>query len=214
MKTKSTKNIGESTKRIGGSAFAQLFASEPLVALLKQFLLNPDQTFYQAQLAELCSSRLYLIQRDLKRLEKAGVITKTRRGNRAYYQANRAFPAFEDLKRVFLKTVALGDALKGALTSFAGRVQLAFIYGSYASGHETAESDIDLLMVGRLSAREAAAVFGPLKREIGREFNPVIYSPEEFRLKVKEAHHFLKAVLKGRKVFLIGDEHEIERIAG
>lgn len=203
---RTTNIVGQTTNEVGHSAFSQLFSSGTLVALLKVLLLRPEEAFYQRELADATGGRLYLVQRELARLERAGLVLKTQRGNRAYYAANRGHPAFEDLKRVFLKTVALGDALRAALAPLADRAHVAFVYGSYASGRENAESDIDLLLVGTLSAREAATVLGPLGRDLGREFNPAIYPPEEFRKKAHAGHHFVNEVLRGPKVFLIGDE--------
>ena len=199
---------------IGESGFSQLFASETLVALLRVFLLRADDSFYQRELADASGARLYLVQRELGRLERAGLITKVPQGNRVYYRANRGHPAFEDLKRVFLKTIALGEALRAGIAQLSGRVRVAFIYGSYAAGQETTESDVDLFLIGDLSSREAAAVLGPVGRELVRELNTAVYPPAEFRRKAREGHHFIQEVLGGPKVFLIGDEHDLAELAG
>lgn len=211
---RTTNFVGQMTNLVGQSPFSRLFSSDTLVALLKIFLLRPEEAFYQRELADATRARLYLVQRELARLERAGLVLKMPSGNRVYYRANRSHPALEDLKRAFLKTVALGDALRVALAPVADQVRVAFIYGSYASGQETAGSDIDLLLVGNLSAREAAAVLGPSGRELGREFNPTIYPPEEFRNKARAGHHFVKEVLKNPKVFLIGDDDALARLVG
>ncbi|MGD0827747.1 MAG: hypothetical protein ABSA09_06625 [Desulfobaccales bacterium] len=57
-----------------------------------------------------------------------------------YYKAGRMHPAFED----FLKTVALGEALRQALAPLAEKGKLAFVLGPPARGRETPQSDIDL----------------------------------------------------------------------
>jgi predicted nucleotidyltransferase len=93
-------------------------------------------------------------------------------------------------------------------------VRVAFIYGSLARGEETAGSDIDLLLVGDLTLREASAVLGPVGRDLGREFNATVYPPEEFKTKAKEGHPFISEVLRGEKIFLIGDEIDLKGIAG
>lgn len=149
----------------------------------------------------------------MARLEKAGLVVKTPRGNRAYYQANRGHPAFEDLKRVILKTFGLGDAIRAALAPAADRVRVALVYGSFARDEETAASDIDLLLIGDLTLRDVANLLGPVARRLGREFNPTVYPPEEFRRKAKEGHHFVTEILRGEKVFLIGNEDELEGLA-
>jgi predicted nucleotidyltransferase len=202
------------TKRIGGSGWEGLFASGTLARLLTTFLNRPEATFYQRELAERAGTGLYAVQRELARLENAGLVVRAPRGNRVYYRANRSHPAFEDLKRVILKTLGLGEALHAALAPLADRVRVAFIYGSLARGEEAPGSDIDLLLVGELTLRQAAAVLGPVGRNLGREFNATVYPPEEFRTKAKENHRFIVEVLRGRKIFLIGNELDLKRIAG
>ena len=122
-------------------------------------------------------------------------------------------PAFEDLKRVFLKTVALGDVLREALAPLADKVKLAFIFGSLAQGRETAQSDIDLFLVGELSLRETTKLLASVVSELGREFNPVVYPSEECKKKARENHHFITEVIKGPKIWLIGNEDELAKLA-
>jgi predicted nucleotidyltransferase len=208
-----TKKIGRTTKKIGGSGWEGLFSSPTLARLLAAFLTHPERAFYQRELIDAAGSGLFTVQRELARLEKAGLVLKTPRGNRAYYQANRNHPAIQDLKRVILKTFGLGDAIRAALAPAADRVRVALVYGSFARGEETTESDIDLLLIGDLTLRDVANLLGPVARQLRREFNPNVYRPEEFRRKAKEGHHFVTEILRGEKVFLIGNEGELEGLA-
>jgi predicted nucleotidyltransferase len=179
MSASTTNRSQSTTKRSQLSALAELFPNPALVKVLSLFLLHPEEEFYQRGVAETTGNALLQVQRALKRIERAGLVTKTKRGNMVYYKADRMHPAFEDLKRVFLKTVALGDVLREALAPLVEKVKLAFIFGSIAQGRETAQSDIDLFLVGELSLRETTKILGPVTSEIGREFNPVVYPPDE-----------------------------------
>jgi hypothetical protein len=49
--------------------------------------------------------------------------------------------------------------------------------------------------------------------EDNREINPTVYPVEEFRTKQAAGHHFIKSVLEGNKVFLIGDENDLAKLA-
>jgi len=183
-----------------------------LSSLAELFLLHPEEEFYQRDIAETTGNALLQVQRALKRIERAGLVNKTKRGNMVYYKADRMHPAFEDLKRVFLKTVALGDVLRDVLAPLADRVELAFIFGSLAQGRETAQSDIDLFLVGGITLREASRALGGVVSELGREINPVVYPVAEFKKKVKEGHHFMSELIQGPKIWLIGNEDELKRI--
>jgi predicted nucleotidyltransferase len=192
------------TKNIGHPGWEGLFASPTLARLLARFLTHPDTAFYQRELLGAARAQLYAVQQALGRLERTGIVTKRPGGNRVYYQANRAHPAFEDLRRVVLKTVGLGDALRAALAPVADRIRVAAIYGSLARGEDTLESDIDLLLIGSLSLRETAALLSPVGRRVGREFNVTAYPPEEFRQKARSKHHFVSELLVSEKIFLMG----------
>lgn len=223
MTTKSSRKTKKSSRAIraralngerGGKGIAGLFAGRALVTLLKLFISSPDREFYQRELSDLTGERLLSIQKALARLNRAGLIDRTTSGNRAYYRANKSHPAFQDLKVVVLKTFGVGDTLRAELRRFGERLRTAFIYGSVARGEETASSDIDIMLVGTLSGKEVAAIFAPLKRVLNREINPSVYSPAEFRRKVREGHPFLRTVLKEPKLFLLGDERDLKAVLG
>lgn len=212
-----TKKSGQETR--GGSnrkrvvaGIGGLFAGRAIVALLRLFILSPTRDFYQREVAELTGERLFLIQRGAARLVQAGIIEQAWRGNRVYYRANQSHPAFQDLKAVILKTIGMGDTLRAQLDKVRDRVKIAFVYGSVARGEETASSDIDLVLIGNLSNREVASVLAPVKKILNREINPSVYSPTEFRKKVKERHPFLTTVLKEPKLLLLGDERGLKTV--
>jgi predicted nucleotidyltransferase len=193
---------------------AWLFPNHAVLDVLALLLLNPADEFYQREITARIGCAALQTQRALKRIEEAGLLVSRRAGNRVYYRANRQSPLVEDLKRLIIKSVGLGDRLAEALKPFTGRIRVAFVFGSVAAGTEHAASDVDLLCVGSLSAREAAQVFGPLGRELQREFNPLLYTEKELRRRVHEDSHFLQRVLRGPKIWLIGDEGELERLVG
>lgn len=207
-----TKRSQPTTKGSQLGTLAELFPNPALVEVLALFLLHPEEEIYQRRIAERTGNALRQVQRALQRIERAGLLTKARRGNMVYYRAERGHPAFEDLKRAFLKTVALGDVLREALAPLADKLRLAFIFGSLAQGRETAQSDIDLFLVGNISRREATEVFGAMGPDLGREFNPVVYPTEEFREKAREKHHFVTEVIGSPKIWLIGNDHELGKL--
>ena len=82
-----------------------------------------------------------------------------------------------------------------------------------ARGEEKEGSDIDLMVIGAASFGDVVAALGPAEKILGREINPTVYSDNEFRNKVVAKHHFVTAVLKGPKLFVIGEQRELTRLA-
>jgi predicted nucleotidyltransferase len=192
-----------------GAGFAALFASPTLVSLLRLFLTQPDTDFYQRELAGLTGWRLVQVQRDLLRLEGAGLVARRRHGNRVYYRVCSDHPAFADLQAVFAKTIGVAEVLRRSLMPFYDQIDLAFVYGSVALGRELAGSDIDVLVVSTHDPRELATVLAEAGDQLGREVNVVMYSAEELRARVVAGSPFLTGVVDGAQIWLLGDDADL-----
>lgn len=83
-------------------------------------------------------------------------------------------------------------------------IQLAFIYGSYAADTEMAQSDIDLFVVGDVGSMELRAGLRQVEEVTGREVNAYLTTAEA--LARASVNGFMRNVLDGPKIFLIGDE--------
>ncbi len=68
------------------------------------------------------------------------------------------------------------------------------------------------MVIGDESFGDVVSALESAQETLGREINPTVYSPAEFRSKIKARHHFLTSVRNNEKVFVIGDDHEFERI--
>ena len=87
--------VTTNSRQTGVSA---LFASATLLPLLRAFVREPGRDFYQRELQRLTSAHLRQVQRDLVRLESAGLVTRAAHGNRIYYRAVCAHPSFAALQ--------------------------------------------------------------------------------------------------------------------
>ena len=191
----------------------KLFSSKARIAVLRLFLLNPEERFYVREVAARTDQPRRAVQRELRKLEGIGLLEHTVDGNRKYYQVSKDCPIFPELKSMFLKTVGLGDVLREHLVEKGEAIQVAFIFGSYACGEEKATRDIDLFVIGSISSKELSGTLAQAQRELRREINPVVMSAEEFEGKVRADNHLVLSVVDGPKLFLVGDEANLARVA-
>jgi predicted nucleotidyltransferase len=91
-------------------------------------------------------------------------------------------------------------------------VELAFVFGSIASNTAKAHSDIDLMVIGTIGLRQLSKRLSGLEAKLGREVNPHVLTPEEFTRRASERDHFITAVLKGARLFVVGGEDELRRL--
>jgi predicted nucleotidyltransferase len=169
---------------------------------------DPDAAFYVRQIARRVAVSAGSVQRELITLADAGLISRSQIGSQVFYRANRDHPAFAELHALLAKTAGVFHQLAEALAPLSRAIEFAFVYGSFARGEEKSGSDVDLMVVGQVTLDQLLERLAPAERALGRPVNPAVYSSEEIRSKLKGGNHFLKAIQRGDKTFLIGDEHE------
>jgi predicted nucleotidyltransferase len=173
---------------------------------------HPDESFYLREISRRTGSAPGAVQRDVDALTASEILTRTAEGRQVYFQANRESPLFPELQSLVIKTVGLVDVVRGALLSLGKNVELAFVFGSAARGELRASSDIDLFVVGRASFSDIANALVNAQRTLGRDVNPTGYSVSELRAKLRAKHHFVTSVLEGPRLFVIGNDDELERL--
>jgi predicted nucleotidyltransferase len=182
--------------------------------ILAATLVQPEKAWYASELARRMGVPSSSLQRELRDLAEVGILKTHRQGNMVYYQADADSPVFPDLRGLLLKTAGLVDVLADALKSVAVNLRTAFVYGSIAAGAEKTDSDIDLMVIGHVSPAELAMPLRRARELLGREINPTVYTAAEFGKKHAADDHFLKQVLDKPKIFVIGNEYELGKIAG
>jgi predicted nucleotidyltransferase len=102
------------------------------------------------------------------------------------------------------------------MVPFADQIEVALIFGSFASGEHRTTSDVDILIVIKnrsTDIEKIGAAFQATQESLGREINPVVFTIEDWRLKRIKNNPFIQRVLDGTKTFLIGGEDELDRLA-
>lgn len=174
--------------------------------VLGLLLLHPGQRYYLREIARLTATVPGTLKRELTKLELAGVLSVEKVGNQAHYQANRDCPIFEELASILRKTSGLADILSEGLMPLAEQIEVAFVFGSMASGKSSAGSDIDLMVIGAASFGEVVQLLHPLQQTLGREINPKLYSRAEWKKLVQAQSAFVRDVLGKPRLFVIGTE--------
>ncbi|MBO3276442.1 nucleotidyltransferase domain-containing protein [Pseudomonas schmalbachii] len=183
--------------------------------VLSRLLLHPDERLHVRELARLTGTHAGSLHRELARLADAGLLLRARQGNQVLYQANRSCPVFEELAGLFRKTAGVVDILRMALQPLAEQIAFAFVFGSVARGEESANSDVDVLLIGEnLDFAQVVQALYPSQEALGREVNPVVYAPLEFKRKLSEGDSFLGDVMARPRLFIQGVEDDFGKFAG
>jgi predicted nucleotidyltransferase len=168
---------------------------------------NPDRSFFANEIITLANSGTGAVQRELARLEGAGLLNVKRLGRQKHYQANAAAPVFAELRDLVMKTSGLADVLRAALSPLAEKIAAAFVYGSIAKGESTPASDVDVMIVSdELTYSDVFSVLEEAGNRLGRKVNPTVYSRKELHFRIKSPSAFMTRVLAQPKIWLMGDD--------
>jgi len=183
------------------------------IGLLTAVLTQPDRWWYLSELARRQETTASSLQRELAALTEAEILLRRQDGNRVYYRANPDCPLLPELHGLIAKTTGLVGVLREALRPVEKRIRVACVYGSMARGEQDASSDVDLLVVGRVGLKDLVPCISKAADRLARPVNPSVYSQAEFARKVAARNRFLRNVIAGDLLFVIGTPDELGRAA-
>jgi predicted nucleotidyltransferase len=144
------------------------------------------------------------LARELHALRDAGILVSTRVGNQIIYRLNPDCPIHNELRSIIRKTVGLAGVLREALEPLADRIELAYVYGSFARGEVRSDSDVDLMIVGAVSLRDVSSAIRTAGQTLGRVINPTSYTSDEYVAELREEGSFADRVHNGPRIDLVG----------
>jgi predicted nucleotidyltransferase len=178
-------------------------------AVLGALLLRPESSLHVRELARLTGASAGSLHRELRLLADLGLLLREEVGRQVHYRANTSHPVFPELSQLLRKTAGLVDVLRQALEPLGAKVELAFVYGSMASGTERAGSDVDLMVIGSATFGDLALALAPAQAALRREVNPTLFTRREFEQGRAAGEGFFKSVIKGEKLWIKGGEDDL-----
>ena len=193
-------------------SIASCLFSNSQVRLLPWLFGQPERSYHLSELRRLTSLGSATLQRELNRLVDSQLVLSTRVGNLRCFQANAQSPVFAELVAIIRKTMGAAPLLLQALQPMAQRIDTAFIFGSVAKGNDTANSDVDVLLVGKgLVLSDILQLLLPIETSLGRKINPTCYTLSEYAKRLAEPDSFVNRILAQPTLPLIGDVHATQR---
>ncbi|MCU0680323.1 MAG: transcriptional regulator [Planctomycetes bacterium] len=118
-----------------------------------------------------------------------------------YYQADKDFILFNELKSLIVKSQIL------SAIEFVDRLKKIcqpqyLVLGGIFVGQE---SGIDIFIVGEIAKEELVKVMKTLEEEVGREVNFTVMDPDEFKYRREVTDVFLFNILEGKKIVVIDE---------
>jgi DNA-binding transcriptional ArsR family regulator len=164
--------------RSDAPALLPILRSRHLAEILTVLLLHPDVEYTLTELAATLGLPLTTVQREVTRLSSAQLIRDRRVGRSRLVSADLssryARPLTELVTLAFGPHFVIGEEF-GSLSAVA-----VAIYGSWAARYEGIEGrpphDVDVLVIGEVSRRDAYEAAERAEQRLGLPVNPVLCS--------------------------------------
>ena len=171
--------------------------------LLAYYFANPTTRLHLRDLAQRLDIDPANLSKELRRLETEGLFRSEVSGRQKYFQLNREYPLFAEVRSIVSKTIGAPSLIAQSLNKIEG-IEEAFLYGSFASNQQDAASDIDVLVIGTPRGEVLAEAMGKIERQLGREISYTVLTRKEVDSRRSRKDAFLENVWRNKRVSLIG----------
>lgn len=171
--------------------------------LLAYYFANPTARVHLRDLAQRLSIDPSNLSKELWRLEREGLFWSEVSGHQKYFQLNREYPLFAEVRSVLSKTIGAAPLIAQSLKKIEG-IEEAYLYGSFASNQQDAASDIDILVIGNPLDKVLAEAMRKIERHLGREVSYTALTRKEFDSRRARRDAFLENVWHNKRISLIG----------
>ncbi len=185
------------------------FRSKARQRLLAYYFTNPTARHHLRDLAEQLSIDPSNLSKELGRLEREGLFRSDVSGRQKYFQLNREYPLFDEVRNIVAKTIGAVPLIAQSFKKVQG-IDEAYLYGSFARSQQDAASDIDVLVIGVPREELLAETVRKLERQLRREVNYTVLTPKEFKSRRARKDAFLENVWHNKRVSLMGSHEKTQ----
>jgi predicted nucleotidyltransferase len=196
--------VVESTKHgaaLYDKMLKELCGSEQRYRIFRTLFGNPGRSYHLRGLATAAGVDASNVSKLLPKLVAVGLVERESGEPTARYRARRDNPLLQALTALFSQASSLVADLRAVAQKLDADVA---IFGSMVMGTDTPDSDVDVLVVGRMSQITAQAAFKPLARRYKRTVNVTAIDRRKLQEEIAKGSQFWKSVLSGPIVPLKG----------
>ena len=190
------------TKNLASTLF-----NKTRLMVLRELVRTGDKSLHLREIARRAELSASGTHTELKNLESAGLVLVEESGNQRLYKLNPNCALYNEIRMMIVKTVGVADIIRKRMKNIR-KINLAYIYGSFASGKYESSSDVDLMVVGNVDPEIIISKLMPCEEIIGREINARIYSPNEYDSQKKVKNSFIYQVHNGPQINIIGERDD------
>jgi DNA-binding transcriptional ArsR family regulator len=194
------------------ASLSDFITSRVRVKVLELFFQSPESFCYVREVTRKTGEEINAVRRELSKLVEVGILQSEERGNRQYFQLNKTYPFYSELKQMIAKEHGLGKKIRKNKKKL-GLLNYVMFSSNFVNRRVKADG-VDILVVGDVVVPELEVLVKEEERELGREINYTVLDMAEFNFRKQRRDPFIADALYTSKVMIVGDEEGfIARVA-
>jgi DNA-binding transcriptional ArsR family regulator len=185
----------------------QIFGSKTRAKLLRLFLERPSDLFYVRNLSRLIKEHLNSVRRELANLENMGLLVSLERDGKKYYSVDTAFPIFNELRSLILKSHLLVERLIVKKLQRLDGIKYLALTGKFV---DDLALPTDMLIIGRVSKDNLSKFIKEIEKGYDRDLRYTYLTMAEFQDRKAMTDKFLYSILQGKKIVLLDHLPEVK----
>lgn len=170
-----------------------LLGSKYCISILMIFFSSPEEELYQADIVKRSNHSKMTVIKWLNFLESYHVLKVAKKGNLKYYSINKENPIIKQLKSL-TNTMNVYEFAE----QLSGKGLEIYLFGSSARGEDTEQSDIDVLIIGKINKHELVKFIDDVKERMRKNVNPIVMDPFEYSTLYRKDKTFYENVQRDR----------------
>jgi len=185
---------------IGVSLLGRSRIRQQILAILID---SPRERYHLREIARRAHTSAGTAARELERLSDASLVVSEREGRQRYFRVDTTSPLYEPVRDLVRRTIGAPAVLRRHLADVTG-IERAMIFGSYADGRLKADSDIDVLIIGRPDRDTLTEALEAAAEELGRDVNEVVMTDTEYGERQQRKDGLVQSIASHRTFDVIG----------
>ncbi|MBD3330841.1 hypothetical protein GF354_04920 [Candidatus Peregrinibacteria bacterium] len=168
----------------------RIFTSNTRIKLLTVFILNEKEEFYIRELTRMLDEQINSVRRELDNLKKAGFLRSKIKNRKKYYNLNKDFILYEEIKGIILKLNTDKDKIAKDIMK-TGDIKLLILSGQFV---DKGTDSVDMLIVGEID-KEKMSEYLSNDLRTQRSVKYAIISEEDYRYRINCKDRFITELL-------------------
>ena len=108
-----------------------------------------------------------------------------------------------------MKTENVAEIIRPAITGLKDKIEIAFIFGSVATGYDDDEAEKNLVVIGDIDQESVENAVAPSRDKLDKDIITNVFSRSNYIKEFLAGKIFIRKSANAPKIFFVGDDSDL-----